>query len=235
MQPDETVRAVLEPYAEDVPYEELAGDFLAYRRWTGDDPVLLVAEAAAATTGQRFIDGIRPAVERFRDAFVVPDRVTSFSEMAAIDVEDDDLVAAFGAQRKRRVLCRTARVLTDRSADDDLTALSDWAQTADPYGYDEDSIGAISGIGPATFQYLRQLAGVATVTPDPTIERLLTAVDDDLEESPIETTTGLRTIASAEWLAFASGFSPLELDRVAWWTATDPSERDAVLDAVRHV
>ncbi|QLG50443.1 hypothetical protein [Natrinema halophilum] len=233
MQSEQAARDALEPHADGVPFEELARDFLEYRRWTGDDPLLLVAEAAAASTGQRFVDGIKPAVERFRDAFVAADRVTSFASLAALDVEDEDLVAAFGAERKRRVLCEIAHIFADSSIDDDLHALVDWAQSADHYRYVDDPIGAVSGVGPATFQYLRQLAGVPTVAPDPTIERLLLAVDDDLDASPIETTTDLRTIASCEWLAFISDFSPLELDCIAWWTATDPDERDAVLEAVR--
>ncbi len=231
MQPDPAVRSVLDPYADGVPYEDLARDFREFRRWTGDDPLLLIAEAAAASTGQRFVDGIKPAVERFRDAFLETGRVDSFGTLAEIELEDDDLVEALGAQRKRQVLLEIARVLTEWPADDDLAALVDWAATADHYRYDEDPIGAISGVGPSTFQYLCQLAGVDTVTPDPTIERLLEAVDDDLESSPIDTATDRLTIASCEWLAFVSGYTPLELDRIAWWTYTDPEEREATLEA----
>ncbi|WP_408959494.1 hypothetical protein [Natrinema sp. 74] len=231
MHSDPAVRAVLEPYADDAPYDGLARDFREYRRWTGDEPLLLIAEAAAASTGQGFVDGIKPAVERFRAAFLATDRVDSLAALAEVDFEDDDLVEALGAQRKRRVLLETARVLADRPADDALAALVGWAATADHYRYEEDPIGAISGVGPSTFQYLRQLAGVDTVRPGPTIERLLEAVDADLESSPIDTATDRRTIASCEWLAFVSGYTPLELDRIAWWTHTDPEDRDAALEA----
>ena len=230
---DQAVRAALEPYADGVPAGELAREFLEYRRWIGDDPLLLVAEAAAASTGQGFVDGIKPTVERFRDAFVATGRVGSLSALAAVELEDDDLVAALGAQRKRRVLLEIARVLAARPADDELAALVDWAAAADHYRYDEDPIGSISGVGLATFQYLRQLAGVDTPRPDPTTERLLEAVDDDLGSSPIDTSTNRRTIASCEWLAFVSGYRPLEIDRIAWWMATDSAEREATLTAIR--
>jgi len=233
MSPDDAVRTALEPHADGVPHAELARDFLEYRRWTGDDPLLLVAEAAASSTGQGFVDGIKPTVERFRDTFLATDRVTSFAAVAAIDRDDDDLVAALGAQRKRSVLIEIARVLADRPEPDDLAALEEWAATADHYRYDEDPIGSISGVGPATFQYLRQLAGVDTPRPDPTAEQLLEAVADDLESPPIDTSTARRTIASCEWLAFVSGYRPLELDRIAWWIATDPDEREAALEAAR--
>ena len=56
MCPDQAVRTVLEAYADSVPHAELARDFLEYRRWSGDEPLLFVAEAAAASTGQGFVD-----------------------------------------------------------------------------------------------------------------------------------------------------------------------------------
>lgn len=230
MRTDDAVRTALEPYADGVPYGELADEFLEYRRWTGDDPLLLVAEAAASSTGQGFVDGIKPTVERFRDAFVATDRTASFSALAAVDRDDDDLVAALGAQRKRAVLIEIARVLAARPESDDLAALEEWAATADHYRYDEDPIGSVSGVGPATFQYLRQLAGVDTPQPDPTVERLLAAVDDGLASSPIDTSTARRTIASCEWLAFVSGYRPLEIDRLAWWIGTDADERERVAE-----
>jgi len=87
MCPDQAVRTVLEAYADSVPHAELARDFLEYRRWSGDEPLLFVAEAAAASTGQGFVDGIKPTVERFRDAFVATDRVDSLSALAALDRE----------------------------------------------------------------------------------------------------------------------------------------------------
>ena len=224
----ETVQAVLDRYAAGVPCEALAADLREQRRWTGDDPRLLVAEAAASTTGQSFRGGVKPTVDRFRETFVATDRVDSLESLAALDVADDDFVAAFGAQRKRRVLFEAAAVLAARPEAADLDALVAWAATADHYRYDEDPIGSIGGVGPSSFQSLRQLAGVETVNPDPNVEALLDAIDDDLESSPLDTDTSLRTIASAEWLAANSSYTPLEIDRLAWWRGTDPEERDAV-------
>lgn len=226
------VQSVLDRCAEGVPCEELAAAFREHRRWTGDDPRLLLAEAAASTTGQRFLGGVVPTVERFRETFVLTDRIDSFADLAALDLEDDDLVAAFGAQRKRHVVLEAADTLADRPEADDLDALVAWAETADHYRYDADPIGAIAGVGPATFQYLRQLAGVDAITPGPTAVALLDAVADDLEASPLDTATDLRTIASGEWLAVESSYSALEIDRLAWWTYTDDDDRAAVLE--RH-
>ncbi|MBZ6494760.1 hypothetical protein [Natrinema longum] len=230
MSPDTAAESLLEPYADGTPYEELAAEFREYRRWTGDDPPLLLAEAAASTTGQGFVDGIAPTVARFHESFVASDRVDSFGDLAALDPEDDELVAAFGAQRKRHVLCEAACVLAERPEADDLDALLEWASRADHYRYEADPIGSIAGVGPSTFQYLRQLAGVETIRPAPPVVALIDRIDAELESSPLETTTALWTIASGEWLAMTSSYSPLEIDRLAWWTETDDDEREAVAD-----
>ncbi|WP_049926149.1 hypothetical protein [Halopiger goleimassiliensis] len=230
-----SVQTVLETYAEGVPAEDLARGFLDFDRWTGDDPRLLVAEAAASTTGQSFVGGIEPAVSRFRAAFVESGRVDSLSDLAALDLEDDALVEAFGAQRKRHVLLEVASVLADRPEGDDVASLRGWAAEADHYRYDEDPIGEITGVGPGSFQYLRQLAGVDTVRPDPTVVEFVEAVAADLadrlpdEPVPIDASTSRRTIASCEWLSLVTDFRPLELDRIAWWTHTDPEDRDAAI------
>lgn len=238
-----SVQTVLDRYAADVPYEELARGFLEFDRWTGDDPRLLVAEAAASTTGQSFLGGVEPAVSRFRSSFVETGRVDTFADLAAIDVEDDDLVDALGAQRKRHVLLEIATVLADRPEDDDLAGLRGWAAEADHYRYDEDPIGRITGVGPSTFQYLRQLAGVDAACPDPTMHSFIDAVADDLaddaasesnddnETVPLSTAGDRRTIASCEVLSYASTYRSIELDRIAWWTYTDPAERGATVEA----
>lgn len=221
---------LLDAYADGTPYAELARDFLEFERWTGDDPVLLLAEAAASTTGQRYVSGIRPTVERFRDAFVETGRVTSYAELADVDLEDDDLIEAFGAQRKRRVFLDAAAVLGDRSAGDDLAALTGWAAAADPYRYRDDPIGAISGVGPSSFQYLRMLAGVDTAKPDSELVRLAETIADANDELIFDSSDPLRALAACEWLAATTSYRTIEIDRVAWWTFTDEDQRDAVLE-----
>jgi len=246
-----SVQCVLDRYADSVPYDSLTRGFLEFDRWSGDDPRLLVAEAAASTTGQSFRGGVEPAVSRFREAFVETGRTDSLEAIATLEVDDDDLVAALGAHRKRHVLIQIASVLADRSEDDDLAALRGWAGDADHYRYEADPIGSITGVGPASFQYLRQLAGIDTVRPDPTVVAFLedverdlenVDVDNDLEEAgvidtaepgsvPIDTSSPRRTIASCEWLAICSSYRMLDLDRIAWWRATDPDEREATMAA----
>ncbi|WP_254767229.1 hypothetical protein [Salinilacihabitans rarus] len=221
-----SAQEVLDRYADGTPYESLAAAFREFERPPGDDPVLLVAEAAAATTGQNYVTGVRPTVERFREAFVETGRATTLEALAALSVEDETLVEAFGAQRKRRVLLEVARALAARS-ETGLDALRAWAVGADPYRYEADPIGSISGVGPSTFQFLRQQAGVDAATPDPTLTSLVERVDDEVEGLDLDTSESLRTIASCELLSLVTSYRILEIDRIAWWTFTDEDEREA--------
>lgn len=224
-------QTVLDDLAGDAPVADLAESFLAFERPPGNDPVLLVAEAAASTTGQSYVDGIHPTLERFRETFVETDRVDSLADLADLDPEDEDLVEAFGAQRKRTVLQAIAAEIASTD-EDDLPALTDWAATADHYAYKDDPIGAISGVGPATFQYLRILAGIPVAKPDPQLEALVTEVGETLESGPLVDATGLYAIAAAEWLSLETSYTMLEIDQLAWWRHTDPEERDAALEVV---
>lgn len=228
-----SVDAVLETYADGTPYAELAAAFLERDRWTGDDPALLVAEAAAASTGQRFATGVKPTVDRFRELIVESGHATSFAALASMDLADETLVEAFGARRKRRVLLETARVLEARPEADDLAALRSWAAQADPYRYDEDPVGDIGGVGPTTFQYLRVLAGIDTVRPTPQVRDLVAAVADACESPAVDTDESLGVIAFCEWLAIVSSYRRIEIDAIAWLAFADERERTAALDSMK--
>ncbi|SEH11994.1 hypothetical protein SAMN04487967_0606 [Natronorubrum sediminis] len=223
----EAVQDILDQYATTSSGEERATEFREYRRWTGDEPRLLVAEVAASTTGQQFISGVKPAVERFQATFVETDRVDSFDSLAALEIDDEDLREVFTVRRNRTVLLEAARVLAERPEEGDLESLVGWASSADHYRYDSDPIGSISGVGPSSFQYLRQLAGVETIRPTSTVTTLIESVIAELDSAPLDTSTTARTIASGEWLSFVSSYSPLEIDRLAWCAFTDEETKRA--------
>lgn len=224
----EQVRSVIDRYAEDVPYGELTRAYLDFERPPGDDPTLLVAEAAAATTGEDYRTGIYPSVERFRTEFVETGRLSTFGDVAELDPANETLRAVFKADRKRRTLVEMAGVIAERAKTDDLTALRDWACEADHYRYDADPIGSIRGVGPSTFQYLRMLAGTNVARPDTTLSAFVDDVDADIEAVSLDGSSPLRVIASCEWLAYTTGYDMLEIDRIAWWRYTEDEEREAV-------
>ncbi len=225
-----TAEAVLERRADRIPYEALADAFLEFDRFTGSDPLLLIAEAAASTTGQSFTGGIQPTVERFRESFVESGWLTSLSDLASLTLEDDDLVEAFGAQRKRHVLLEVADRIDGRPEDGDLESLRAWAAEVDIYRYEADSIGGISGVGPSSVQYLRMLSGVDTVKPDPTIAAFLESIATEIDSPTLAASNPLRAIASCELLAAETSFRRLEIDRIAWWLGTDEAQRATAVD-----
>ncbi|MCU4925337.1 hypothetical protein OB905_04960 [Halobacteria archaeon AArc-dxtr1] len=222
-------QSILERRAEGVPCADLADALASFDRYTGSDPRLLVAEAAATTTGGRLSNAVA-AVEAFRESFVDAGRVDSLAELAAVDPDDEDLVAAFGPERQRHVLLTVADVLANRPEDDDLAALQAWAGEADVFRYEADPIGAIDGVGPASFQQLRLLAGADVVAPRTGVTTLIQEMADDIDESEIDAETPLRTIAAAEWLAIETSFRRAEIDRLGWWHGVDEAEREAELE-----
>ncbi|GAB7018198.1 hypothetical protein [Halostagnicola bangensis] len=223
-----SVEAILERRAEGIPYKALADAFLEFGRFTGSNPLLLVTEAAASTTGQSFTGGIQPTVERFRDSFIESGRLASLSDLASLTLEDDDLVEAVGARRKRHVLLEIADRLERRPEDGDLESLQAWAAEVDIYRYEADPIGDISGVGPSSVQYLRILAGVDTVKPDPAVEAFLESLSTEIDSPALDASNPLRAIASCEWLAMKTSFRRLEIDRIAWWLGATDAERTAV-------
>lgn len=59
----QNLQKCIEDYAADVEYTEHAEKFLELNRWTGDNPLLLLADAAGTTTGQNYFSQVKPSVE----------------------------------------------------------------------------------------------------------------------------------------------------------------------------
>ncbi|GAB3021129.1 hypothetical protein [Natronobiforma cellulositropha] len=223
------VQAALDEFAADAPYEALARTFLEFERPGGTDPLLLLVDAASSSAGSQHTAAADPAVERFREAYLETDSIRTFADLAALSPDDAALVETLRARRSRHVLLETARVFAARPEDDDFSALRSWAAEATLYTYDSDPVGSISGVGPASFQYLRMLAGVDTATPDASLERFVTTLADALETPALDASSPLRTVASCEWLSLVTSYRLLELDRLAWWLDADERERDHAL------
>ncbi|MFP8955879.1 hypothetical protein ACLI4Y_04060 [Natrialbaceae archaeon A-CW3] len=221
---------VLDRCADGTPYASLSTDFLEFDRPAGDDPLLLVATAAAATTGQAYATGVRPTVDQFESTLIESGRVSTLDDLATLDPADEGLQDIFGAERSRIALLEMASVIADRPEDDDLEALCSWAAEADVYRYETDPIGSISGVGPSSFQYLRQLAGMDTAKADPDLAVLLDRVESDAQTGIIDTAEPLRSLASCEWLSLTTEYRMIEIDCLAWWLEADEDERAIVTE-----
>lgn len=217
----------VDEYASDVEYTAHAEKFLQLDRWTGNDPLLLLADAAGTTTGQNYFDHVKPSVEAFGDHFLKSDRITSFADLASLDQQDSTLQQIFEAQRKRRVLIKGAERLAEIDSETDLARLQRWAQQANPYDHSDDPVGRIDGVGLRTFQYLRMIAGVDTVKPDIQVRRFIESLADETGNANLDPSRDSTVLESCEWLAGVTDYRMVELDQIAWWHFSDATERHA--------
>ena len=216
------VDAIIDPYASKMDYRRAASKFLDLERWTGDDPVLLIADAAGTTTGQGYFTHVKPEVEAFKRKFIDSGLVSTVGALAQLPIEDEEFRSVFAANRKRTVAVSIAGVLVDTYGDDGLTTLQEWARNANPYEYERDPVGAVSGLGLATFQYLRMISGVDTVKPDVQVAKFIREIAPQLDHrTELSAETQADTLKSCEWLSAHSSYRMIELDQIAWWTFTD--------------
>lgn len=217
----------LDKYAADSDYTAHAAKFLQLDRWTGDDPLLLLADAAGTTTGQNYFAQVKPSVEAFQAEFLDTGRITSFGELATLDQQNPALTEIFEAQRKRRVLIRGADVFANIDGENDIDRLQQWARDADPTTYSEDPFGRIRGVGLRTFQYLRMIAGIDTVKPDIQVRRFIEALAEATDNPHLDASTDITVLESCQWISDKTDYRMIELDQMAWWHFADATERHA--------
>lgn len=219
----ETVEQVLERYANEAAPEYLkhAEKFRNLDRWTGPDPVLLIVDAAGSASGLNYADIVKPNVEEFRREFVDTGKVESLADLAELE-DDPEFEEKFTIGRPNIVYDVPQNLLKEYdSRRDDLEILKEWAETADPESYRSDPVGRVGGIGLATFQYLRMLAGAETVKPDIQVRRFVEELEEEYTWDGLETDSALDLINSCQWLADHSSYSMLEIDQIAWWTNSE--------------
>lgn len=217
----------VDEYAAEVEYTAHAEKFLQLNRWTGDDPLLLLADAAGTTTGQNYFAHVKPSVEAFQAEYLDTGQITSFAELATLDRQEPELKQIFEHPRKRRVLIRGADVFADIAGEDDLFRLQQWARNADSNNHTEDPFGQITGVGLRTFQYLRMLAGIDTVKPDIQVQRFVEALADATDNHQLDSSTGLSVLESCRWIAGETDYRMIDIDQIAWWHFSDAAERHA--------
>jgi hypothetical protein len=219
------VQECIEDYAAGVEYASHARKFLQLDRWTGDDPLLMLADAAGTTTGLSYLSKVKPRVEAFQEQFLNTERISSFGELATLNQHNSKLTEIFEAQRIRRVLITGADVFHSRDGKSDLDRLQQWAEDADPTTFSEDPFGQITGVGLRTFQYLRMIAGVDTVKPDIQVRRFIESLAEATDNPRLDASTDQAVLRSCRWLANETGYRMIELDQIAWWHFADTAER----------
>lgn len=226
----ESVERVLERYANEAApeYREHAEKFRNLDRWTGSDPVLLIVDAAGSATGLNYANIVKPNVEEFRREFVETGKVQSLADLVKL-ADDPEFEEQFTIGRPN-VVYDVAQNLLEKydSEREDLEILRDWAETADPESYRSDPVGEVNGVGLATFQYLRMLAGAETVKPDIQVRRFVEELEGEYGWEDLEMEKPIDLIDSCRWLAEHSSYSVLEIDQIAWWYYSETESLETV-------
>lgn len=216
-----TIQKAIDRYAGQVDYTEHAKRCLRLDRWTGANPLLLLADAAGTTTGQSYLTHVKPSAESFKKQFVDSGRVTSFDELACLDTDDPELLEIFQNTRKRTVLIQGAEVLSNVDGNDDLSRITSWAENADPFDHLNDPFGGICGVGLRTFQFLRMNAGVDTVKPDIHVTNFLEELKESTDQPELDSSDKKSVIRSYKWLSQRTNYRMIELDQIVWLNFAD--------------
>ena len=202
------------------------GRCLRTERW-GGTVVLMLVDAAFTSVGLDYFNTVVPAVLDFEASLYDPGTVSTLEGLADVRPETvEDVWANRRSWRVARGVADHLATVADREGVDDREALRRWAADVDLERWDEGPVGAVSGVGINTVQYLRMMGGVDTAMPDSivrrVIERLLAEADVDLPtDGDVEL---VRTIGD---IAAATDHRPIE---VCWTTWLVESEGDLVAD-----
>lgn len=97
---------------------------------------------------------------------------------------------------------------------DEESGIKVWAEYADAFKHApklDPYVGAVSGIGPALFAYLRMRCGADAIKPDSRVGNVLAALGFP------HTSDEHSRLVLAEAVAQAAGIGLLELDQLLWW------------------
>lgn len=188
------------------------------KRW-GGNAVLIVVDAALDSIGLKYFQIVVPRVRRFWEEYVQRGLIASFDDFSKLSSQDPRLRDIMNNERCWRVAIDACKVLGEtrrkESLSSDYAALRVWAETSDYERWWEDPIGAISGVGLITFQYLRMQAGVDTTMPDKIVKRVVGRV------FAIDAVDDLEFIKKMEYLSKEIGYSQTFICWAIWLKESD--------------
>jgi len=111
---------------------------------------------------------------------------------------------------------------TEKGFNDDWEAIQDWAKKVDVGNLEDDMIGRIQDVGPATLQNLRLICGIDTVKPDVHVKETLKDIGLGNE------------IEVVELLSELTGYSCVELDQIFWHWDKNRSKKDEITEEEFH-
>lgn len=196
--------------------DDHCGRCLETRRW-GGSVALMIVDAAFMSIGVNYFTLVVPAVAEYERQIVSGKAPGTLPELAGIRYED--VAHVWKNRRSWNVAREVAACLADGTADD-RAALRSWAAAASLSRRADDSVGAVSGVGINTYQYLRMMGGVDTSMPDKIVRRV---IDQVLNEAGVDlpTRADQDLVDTIDTVALGTGYRAIELCWMTWMVQSE--------------
>ncbi len=209
------LKEAVDSYMQQVPeVSEHCQRCLKTERWHGN-VVLMVVDAAFTSIGLNYFQSVVPKVDKFRQEFVEPGRISTLEDLAA--ASDDELESIWRNKRSwhmgKSVASHLAGIKKEKSLDD-RQALIYWAKHAQLDDWEKDPIGQIKGVGINSFQYLRMMGGIDTVMPDKIVKRVIAEILS--KANMAMSSTDIDFVRLLDKMAQDTGYRAIELCWMTW-------------------
>lgn len=166
-----------------------------------------------ASRQRRYLTRVRDIV----DAFEASSGPMSLARLAEAGPGDGLGLRAGEAETMREVAGGLHRYASERGLPEE-EGVRRWAQEAAPFAFAtrlEPYAGAVRGMGPALFAYLRLLSGADALKPDVRVHQALQRLGLDVPNEPNA------LLLVAQGLAERTGMPMAVLDQFLWWSTQE--------------
>jgi hypothetical protein len=192
-------------------------------RWDGS-VLLMVVDASFTSIGLSYFHSVVPKVDLFRKQFLIPGKIQKLDDLPLAD--DSELQSLWKNRRSwlmAKAIASYFAALKKQHRLNDRETLRLWAKTAGLEGWEANPIGAITGVGINSYQYLRMMGGTDTVMPDKIVKRVINGIFEEAGEEPPR--TDIDFVKTVERLGPEMGYRAIEL---CWMTWLIQSEADVI-------
>ena len=193
---------------------------LATQRWGGSVTLMLV-DAAFMSIGLNYFTAVVPAVASYEIAVEKGDVPGTLGQMANLSL--DDVTPLWKNRRSWEMARGVAQALAatrTNSTGEDSQLLRHWAASTPLKDWETTPVGAVTGVGINTYQYLRMMGGVDTSMPDKIVRRVVIQI---LEEASVDlpTRADLDLVDTIDRIGHISGQRPIELTWMTWMVQSE--------------
>jgi hypothetical protein len=192
-------------------------------RWDGSI-LLMIVDCSFTSIGLSYFHSVVPGVERFRKQFLDTGRMHNLDDLPGAD--ENDLRNLWKNKRSwimGKAIASHFAILKRENDLNDRATLRHWAKSASLDDWRADPIGAVTGVGINSYQYLRMMGGVNTVMPDKIVKRVINGLLIEAGEKVPQ--TDIDFVKTVEDLGPILGYRAIEL---CWMTWLVQSEADVI-------